>query len=213
MSIPENSHLKTIWEQHKQRIQNQKVVCTTHTLCKSVVFKDFNCEKKDYYCDTCFNVGKCGTLAVEEAHYYYYITNEQGEERHLYQVKVNSPISRDAKHHILEACIIVAVVAFHELNPNKLIFISIHFHYGFLPSGGKECRNLRPLHLLPDHTNLFIDDKLGHFILQKIYNAASKPPAELQMLLAKMRSMQSIRRGSISSNPTHTNNIHYTPAI
>ena len=35
MSIPDNSHLKTIWEQHKQRIQNQKVVCTAHTLHKS----------------------------------------------------------------------------------------------------------------------------------------------------------------------------------
>ena len=94
---------------------------------------------------------------------------------------MNAPTARDAKNHILEACVIAAVVTFHKCNPNKLIFISIHFHYGFLPSAGKECRNPRPLHLLPDHTDLFIDDKLGQFILQKIYNAASKPPAMLQM--------------------------------
>ena len=98
----------------------------------------------------------------------------------MYQVKVNAPIARDAKYHILEACVIAAVVAFHKLDPDKLIFISIHFCYGFLPSGGKERRNPRPLDVLPNHTDLFIDDKLGHFILQKIYNAASKPPAKLQ---------------------------------
>ena len=33
----------------------------------------------------------------------------------------------------------------------------------------------------PDHRNLFIENKLDHFILQKMYNAASKPPAVLQM--------------------------------
>ena len=101
MSIPNNSCLKTIWEQHKQRIQNQKVVCTTHTLCKSAAFKDLDPEKKDYYSSTCFDVGKCGVLAVEEALYDYCIPNKQGEERHLYQVKVNAPIARDTKHHIL----------------------------------------------------------------------------------------------------------------
>ena len=31
------------------------------------------------------------------------------------------------------------------------------------------------------HTNLFIDNKLGHFILQIFSNAAGKPPAKLQM--------------------------------
>ena len=113
-----------------------------HTpLCKNAVFKDLDHEKKDYYCDTCFDVGKCGAFAAEEAHYHYCVPNKQGEESHLYQVKVNIPIARDAKHHILEACIIAAVVAFHELDPDKLIFISIHFRYGFLPSGQKECRN------------------------------------------------------------------------
>ena len=71
MSIPDNSHLKTIWEEHKERIQNQKVVCTQHTLCKIVAFKELDPEEKDYYCNTCFDVGKCGTLAVEEVHYHY----------------------------------------------------------------------------------------------------------------------------------------------
>ena len=135
----------------------------------------------DYYCDTCFDVGKCEALAVEKPHYHYGIQNRQGEERHLYQVKVNAPIARDTKDHIHEACVIAAVVVFHECDPDKLIFISIHFCYGFLPSAGKECKNPQPLSLLPDHTDLFIEDKLGHFILQKIYNAASKPPAMLQM--------------------------------
>ena len=165
MSIPDNSHLKTIWEEHKERIQNQKVVCTQHTLCKSAPFKELDPEKKDYYCDTCFDVGKCGALAVEKAHYHYCIPNKQGEDRHLYQVKVNAPIARDVKHHILEARVIAAVVAVHEHDPNKLIFISIHFYYGFLPSGGKEHRNPQPLDILPDHTDLFIDNDLGHFIL------------------------------------------------
>ena len=99
MSIPDYSHLKTIWEINKQRIQNQKVVCTAHTLHKTAAFKDFDTEKKDYYWDTCFDVGKCGALAVEEAHYHHCIPNKQGGERHLYQVKVNAPIARDAKHH------------------------------------------------------------------------------------------------------------------
>ena len=84
MSIPDNSHFKTIWEQHKQRIQNQKVVCTTYTLCKTAAFKELDHEKKDSYCDTCFDVGKCGALAVEEAHHHYCIPNKQGEDRHLY---------------------------------------------------------------------------------------------------------------------------------
>ena len=89
MSILDNSHFKTIWEQHKQRIQNQKLVCTAHTLCKIVAFKELDCEKKDYYCDTCFDVGKCRALAVEEAQHHYCIPDKQGEDRHLYQVKVN----------------------------------------------------------------------------------------------------------------------------
>ena len=121
-----------IWKQFgsntKERIQNQKVDCTQHTLWKSAAFKELDPEKKDYYCDTCFDVGKCGARAVEKPHYHYCIPNRQGEDRHLYQVKVNAPIARDAKNHILEACVIAAVVAFHKCNPNKLIFISIHFH-------------------------------------------------------------------------------------
>ena len=40
-----------------------------------------------------------------------------------------------------KACVIAAVVVFHEHDSNKLIFISIHLCYSFLPSGGKECRN------------------------------------------------------------------------
>ena len=164
--------MKTIWEQHKQRIQNQKVVCTTHTLCKCAVFKDLDHEKKDYYCNKCFDVGKCGALAVEEAHLHYCIENKQGKERHLYQVKVNAPIARDAKDHILKACIIGAVVTFLELNPDKIIFISIHFHYDFLPSGGKECRNPQPLDILFDHRDL-------HFT--KYIQCSKQTPTKLQM--------------------------------
>ena len=117
MSIPDNSHLKTIWEEHKERIQNQKVVCTQHTLCKSAAFKELDPEKKDYYCNTCFDVRKCEALAVEKAHYHYCIPNKQGEDRHLYQVKLNAPIAKDAKNHILEARVIAAVVAVHEHDP------------------------------------------------------------------------------------------------
>ena len=75
-----------------------------------------------------------------------------------------------------EACVIATVVAFHELDPDKIIFLSIHFRYGFLPSGGKKCRNPQPLDILPDHGDLFIDDKLGHFIFCKIYTMQQENP-------------------------------------
>ena len=114
MSIPDNSHLKTIWEQNKERIQKEKVVCTQHTLQKISAFKELDPEKKDYYCNTCFDVGKYGALAEEKPYYHYCIPNKDGEDRHLYQVKVSTPIARDAKNHILKACVIAAVVAFYE---------------------------------------------------------------------------------------------------
>ena len=61
MSIQDNSHLAT----------SKKVVCTQHTLRKISAFKELDPEKKDYYLDTCFDVGKCGALAVEKPHYHY----------------------------------------------------------------------------------------------------------------------------------------------
>ena len=90
-----------------------------------------------------------------------------------------SQTARDTRNNILEACIIAAVVAIYERDPDKLIFISIHFCYSFLHSQGKEWRNPQSLDNLLDYTDLFIDDPNGHFILQKIYNAASKPLALL----------------------------------
>ena len=63
-----------------------------------------------------------------------------GEDRHLYQVKLNPPVAGDARNNFLEACVIPAVFANHELHPNQLIFISIHFSYSFLRSSCQGCK-------------------------------------------------------------------------
>ena len=104
-SVPDTEY-ETELLANKKRINNQKVICTEHTIHKIHLYQ--NPEKKDYLLDTYFDIGKCSALAVQNPHHHYYLPKK---DKHCYYVKVNALIAKDIETNTLEALIIGAVVA------------------------------------------------------------------------------------------------------